>query len=84
MDRSNLADVRRAEAASGAALDPDRVRLFGDFDPVDPGGEVPDPYYGGEQGFEEVLAMVERTCAVLVSRLQQLPDLHRHGETGPR
>jgi protein-tyrosine phosphatase len=45
---------------------------------------VPDPYYGGEQGFEEVLAMVERTCAVLVSRLQQLPDLHRDGEAGPR
>ncbi len=83
MDRANLADVRRAEASSG--VDPARVRLFGDFDPVEPGGEVPDPYYGGEQGFEEVLAMVERTCAVLVSSLQQLPDLHdRDGEAGPR
>ena len=29
----------------------------------------------GQQGFEEVLAMVERTCAALVSALQQLPDL---------
>jgi protein-tyrosine phosphatase len=74
MDAGNLADVRRVGAA-GAEPDPDRVRLFGDFDPVEPGGEVPDPYYGGEQGFEEVLAMVERTCAVLVSALQQLPGL---------
>ncbi len=75
MDAVNLAEVRRAETSSGAGPDPVRVRLFGDFDPVEPGGEVPDPYYGGEQGFEEVLAMVERTCAVLVSALQQLPDL---------
>jgi protein-tyrosine phosphatase len=75
MDATNLADVRRVEAQSGAEPDADRVRLFGDFDPVEPGGEVPDPYYGGAQGFEEVLAMVERTCAVLVAALQQLPDL---------
>jgi protein-tyrosine phosphatase len=75
MDAGNLADVRRVTAASGGELDPQRVRLFGDFDPVDPGGEVPDPYYGGPQGFEEVLAMVERTCAVLVAALQQLSGL---------
>jgi protein-tyrosine phosphatase len=80
MDGGNLAEVRRIEVSSGGQAgvepEPDRVRLFGDFDPVEPGGEVPDPYYGGEQGFQEVLTMVERTCAVLVSALQQLPDLH--------
>ena len=79
LDADNLADVRRVSAASGADVDPERVRLFGDFDPVEPGGEVPDPYYGGPQGFEEVLAMVERTCAVLVSALQQLPGLRDPG-----
>ena len=36
---------RRELLAAGA--DPDRVRMFRDFDPVDPGGDVPDPYYGG-------------------------------------
>jgi protein-tyrosine phosphatase len=75
MDAGNLTDVRRVESSSGAPADAERVRLFGDFDPVEPGGEVPDPYYGGAQGFEEVLSMVERTCAVLVSALQQLPEL---------
>ena len=40
-----------------------RVRLFRDFDPVGTGGDVPDPYYGGDAGFEEVLTMVERTSA---------------------
>src|SRR4051812_2238953 len=71
MDAGNLTEVRRVEASSGAGPDPDRVRLFRDFDPVEPGGEVPDPYYGGDHGFEEVLIMVERTSAALVSALQQ-------------
>ena len=66
MDRSNLADV-------GGRTD--HVRLFRDFDPVDPGSEVPDPYYGGEQGFEEVLEMVERTCDSLVDLLRSRAGL---------
>ena len=65
MDGSNLADL------GGGS---ERVRLFRDFDPVDPGGEVPDPYYGGDDGFEEVLAMVERTSATLVEALRRELD----------
>jgi protein-tyrosine phosphatase len=76
MDAANLAEVRRVAALADVQPEQDRVRLFGDYDPVEPGREVPDPYYGGQQGFEEVLAMVERTCAALVSALQQLPELH--------
>jgi protein-tyrosine phosphatase len=61
MDSANLADIGgRSE----------RVMLFRDFDPLDPGGDVPDPYYGGDSGFEEVLAMVERTATVLVAALE--------------
>lgn len=66
MDGSNLADVREQQ---GASADPDRAMLFRSFDPVDPGGEVPDPYYGGDYGFQEVLEMVERTTDGLVSAL---------------
>jgi protein-tyrosine phosphatase len=65
MDAANLAHVR----AAGAAAPDGRVRLFRDFDPVAPGGDVPDPYYGGDAGFEEVLAMVERTADALVTAL---------------
>jgi protein-tyrosine phosphatase len=61
MDRANLADVGSHE----------RVGLFRDFDPVDRGGEVPDPYYGGDDGFGEVLSMVERTSAAIVDALQR-------------
>ena len=66
MDRQNLHDVR---ALATAPVEPDRVRLFRDFDPEEPGAEVPDPYYGGDDGFHAVLAMVERTCDALVALL---------------
>ncbi len=62
MDADNLRDV------GGAA---ERVAMFRDFDPDEPGGAVPDPYYGGPAGFEEVLRMVERTCTGLVAALSQ-------------
>jgi protein-tyrosine phosphatase len=71
MDEDNLSEVVGVVPPGG----PERVRLFRDFDPVDPGSEVPDPYYGGEQGFEEVLSMVERTCRSLVAQLQRMPGL---------
>jgi len=65
MDHDNLADLGgRSE----------RVGMFRDFDPVDPGSDVPDPYYGGADGFAEVLAMVERTSDALVAQLAVLLD----------
>ena len=60
MDAANLRDV------GGPG---ERVAMFRDFDPAEPGAEVPDPYYGGTAGFEEVLRMVERTSSALVSTL---------------
>jgi protein-tyrosine phosphatase len=64
MDHDNLSDL--------GGVSP-HVRLFRDFDPTrspdDPGGDVPDPYYGGDAGFEEVLSMVERTSATLVEAI---------------
>jgi protein-tyrosine phosphatase len=60
MDHDNLADLGgRSE----------RIGLFRDFDPVGTGEDVPDPYYGGADGFREVLTMVERTSDALVDRL---------------
>jgi protein-tyrosine phosphatase len=38
----------------------EKVRLLRSFDPAaPPGAELPDPYYGGDRGFDEVLEMVE-------------------------
>ena len=58
------------------ALAPDpaaraKVRLFRSFDPAAPAGaEVPDPYYGDGDGFEEVLDICEAACAGLVAHLR--------------
>ena len=56
--------------------------MFRDFDPVDPGGAVPDPYYGGDDGFEEVLAMVERTSDGIVAALQAAIESHTSDRAG--
>ncbi len=67
MDRSNLQDLRDLESGSGSDAS---LQLFSDFDP-DPSGQpdVPDPYYGGGEGFEQVFKMVDRTCGAFVDHL---------------
>ncbi|MEU8250479.1 low molecular weight protein-tyrosine-phosphatase [Nonomuraea sp. NPDC048916] len=53
MDRDNLAVLKRMAPPEV------EVRLFLSFDPNAPeGAEVPDPYYGETEGFEEVLELV--------------------------
>jgi protein-tyrosine phosphatase len=34
-----------------------------------PNTDVPDPYYGGEEGFEQVLDMIEQASAGLIDEL---------------
>lgn len=47
--------------------EPERVRLLRSFDPAAPdGAEVPDPYYGEDDGFDEVLALVRAAMPGLV------------------
>lgn len=66
MDRSNLADVR-ALAPDDAARD--KVRLFREFDGGADGDEVPDPYFGGPEGFAEVVDIVRAAARGLVRHL---------------
>jgi protein-tyrosine phosphatase len=67
MDRSNLAEIEAM--AARARIDTD-IRLFLDFDP-DAGEdrEVPDPYYGGPDGFVEVVEMARRTARGVLDHL---------------
>ena len=69
MDAQNLADLDElAEELSGSER---RLRLFRDFDPLADDGDrdVPDPYYGGDDGFDHVLALVKRTSDALVAEV---------------
>ncbi|NVB42247.1 low molecular weight phosphotyrosine protein phosphatase [Pseudenhygromyxa sp. WMMC2535] len=72
MDRANLRDLE-AMAPAGARA---KLALFRSFDPQAPeGAEVPDPYYGGDEGFAEVFDMCEAAAAGLLERLR--PELER-------
>jgi protein-tyrosine phosphatase len=52
-------DRSHQRALRSMVPDPDRVRLLRSFDPdAPPGAEVPDPYYGADDGFAEVLEMI--------------------------
>ncbi len=74
MDRANYDDL----LALGPSKDErPRVRMLGEFLPkaagrsMGPNGvpDVPDPYYGGPDGFEEVLDMIESACPAILDEL---------------
>ncbi len=76
MDKTNLHDA--------LALDPDgdhgtRIRLFREFDPEPEDYQVPDPYTGGQQGFERVYDIAERTSRAVLDRLKAIYELEAKG-----
>ncbi len=67
MDQDNVADL--LSQASNAA-ERTKVRLLREYDPEASGDlEVPDPYYGGSEGFERVYQIIERSCQKLLQEL---------------
>ncbi|MDE2118386.1 MAG: low molecular weight phosphotyrosine protein phosphatase [Betaproteobacteria bacterium] len=67
MDRANLAILQRL------CPQPQRKRLglFLEYASLHEGREVPDPYYGGTDGFERVLDMVEDAAEGLLSHIRE-------------
>ena len=70
MDEENAADLRRIAPDGGAAA---KVRLLREFDAGAAGDDlsVPDPYYGGPEGFSTVFALVDAACRGLVEHLRR-------------
>ena len=66
MDRGHLREMR-SRCPRGLA---GRLRLMRDYDDKGKGGDVPDPYYGGPSGFEEVYAILDRSCQHLLDALE--------------
>jgi len=67
-DRQNLADLRAVAPSEAARA---KVRLLREFDPASSGNlDVPDPYYGGPDGFEDVLDLVEAACRGLLAEVR--------------
>lgn len=66
MDRSNLRDLQAMrQGNSQAELDLYLRRYALEVD------EVPDPYYGGEEGFERVLDLLERASDELLAEIRR-------------
>jgi len=68
MDRDNLVEVRRLATRHG--LDAGHVRPLLTHASRAGIEEVPDPYYGGEEGFEHVLDLLEDACRGLLEDLR--------------
>lgn len=74
MDRSNRNDLLRRAPNDEAAS---KVHLLRAWDPQNEANEdldVPDPYYGGERGFDDVLDICIRSCEALLAHLDANDD----------
>lgn len=68
MDRENLEDLI---SLSMRPADREKIRMLREFDPL--GGDqaaVPDPYYGGIDGFMETYDVIQRSCIGLLKALE--------------
>jgi len=71
MDKQNQADV---EDLVTELEQMDKIRLLLSFNPSAI-TEVPDPYYGDESGFQQVIDLVESACKRLLVQLRKNHDL---------
>ena len=66
MDSSNYENVTKLAPNEAAK---NKVTMIMDFLHTNGGVEVPDPYYGGNDGFENVYDMLDETCTVIANTL---------------
>ncbi len=59
MDKQNLRDAEDLMSLVGSPKA--KVELIREYDEIDSGQDVPDPYFGGKQGFEHVYSMLDRS-----------------------
>ena len=65
MDRQNIKDIELMAGGTKA-----KIHLLREFDPLDTGMDVPDPYYEG--GFDGVYEIIERSCDVLLEKIIEI------------
>lgn len=66
MDRNNYTHITEMAKNQSDLL---KVRMMRDFDPEFPGHDVPDPWAEGEQAFEEVFHILDRSTGILMNWL---------------
>jgi protein-tyrosine phosphatase len=65
MDRSNLAELKRRAPAEVRA----KIKSFLDFAPKAATKDVPDPFYGGADGFDRALDLIQEAARGLLDEL---------------
>lgn len=74
MDRNNFREV------SALGQEPiSNVRMLADYLDSTWPREVPDPYYGGEDGFHRVIDMLEAACPQILAELLTAPPSEKNG-----
>ena len=69
MDRHNRAHLERLAPSASARA---KLKMLREYDDEDPRPiDVPDPWYGGGEGFDEVLAICERACTGLLAEIRR-------------
>jgi protein-tyrosine phosphatase len=68
MDLSNMIHIRDyGESENRKAI----IHLMREYDPINPGTDVPDPYFGGEKGFQSVFDILKRSCRSFLRHLEE-------------
>lgn len=69
MDKSNRSNIYKLMDTYNQSHD--QIHLMRDFQPNAESDEVPDPYYGGEDGFEKVYEILDESIKELIAKLQK-------------
>lgn len=69
MDHDNLKNIQRMDTNGSSS---EKIKLLREFDPKPEDGAVPDPYYGGIEGFENVFQIVYRSSKNLLDELEKM------------
>jgi protein-tyrosine phosphatase len=73
MDLSNMRDLQESVPSQDYLK---KLRLLREYDPEAPrGASVPDPYYGGDEGFDDVLDLCEAACRGLLDQIRRAHGL---------
>lgn len=68
MDNENLENIKHLDSRNRFS---DKIKRMREYDPNPGDGEVPDPYYGGMDGFENVYNIIHRSCEALLNELEE-------------
>jgi len=68
MDHENFDNIKQLDSANNYS---EKIKLMREFDPKPGDKAVPDPYYGGMDGFQNVFDVLKRSSETLLDQLEQ-------------